>query len=227
MIFAGTGSLFGQNVPVGYTLPDITLSPDHRYGITVPMLDAYLQGTLKDKDVQNSVVEVKTGRVLGAIQSDAAFDHMNHDEIVPSWWTADDSMVFWQVDGKWGFNTEILIKLEDGKIKWQVDVLNLLQQEMLKRTRAATPKKYADVKKENADDGSWFRDGFAVDCVLDSKEGPMKFPLLFHIFLTSNPKGFEYATNVDSRMTVEVNKDGMIKVDDFHLGKDTPSRNWE
>jgi hypothetical protein len=110
MIFAGTGSLFGQNVPVGYTLPDITLSPDHRYGITVPMLDAYLQGTLKDKDVQNSVVEVKTGRVLGAIQSDAAFDHMNHDEIVPSWWTADDSMVFWQVDGKWGFNTEILSK---------------------------------------------------------------------------------------------------------------------
>ena len=28
-----------QIAPTGYTIPDITLSPDHRYGVTVPGLD--------------------------------------------------------------------------------------------------------------------------------------------------------------------------------------------
>ena len=136
-------------------------------------------------------------------------------------------MVLWQVDSKWGFSTEILIKLDNGKIAWQVDILKLIRQEILKRTRQALPEKYKIVKEASKGDGSWWQDGFAIDSVLDSKGGPMTFPLLYHVFLSSNPNEISDQTKVDSRMTAEVNQDGTVKVDDFHLGTNPPSRNWE
>ena len=55
------GAAVGQTVPVGYTILDITLSPDHRYGVTVPDLNT--------PNPQNSLVEVETGRVLAVIQA--------------------------------------------------------------------------------------------------------------------------------------------------------------
>jgi len=222
MIFAWTGSIFGQGVPAGYTIPTTTFSPDHRYGVTVPKMENY--ETIKDP--KNEIVEVATGHVVGAIQGNAAFDRMNHEDIVPSCWSADDSMLVWLVDGKWGFNTEILIKLENGKIKWQVDVLKLLQQEILKRTREAVPEKYAAVKATSGGYGSWYKDGFAIDCVLNAQCDALVFPLLAHVFLTSNTKSLEGVTNVDSRMTAKVRQDGTIKVDDFHLGQEPPAREW-
>ena len=135
-------------------------------------------------------------------------------------------MLLWQVDGKWGFRTEVLIKLEHDKIKSQFDLLPLFQQEMLKRTREATPKQYASVRQGSGSYGSWFKDGFAIDCVLDDKEGPLKFPLHFHCFQTSHTKGPDDAVNVDARMTVRVNEDGTFKVEKFYLGTEPPSRNW-
>jgi hypothetical protein len=222
MFMTWTGTAFGQNVPTGYTIPDTTLSTDKHFGVLVPKSDD--EDTLTNP--QNKIVEVATGHVIGAIKGETAFDRMNNEEIVPTLWSADDSMVLWQVDDKWGFETEILIKLENGKIESQVDVLSLLQQEILKRTRQAVPQKYAAVKEENKDDGSWYKDGFTVDCVLNSPAGPLKFPVQYHVYLTANPKGIDGATNVDSRMSGVVNQDGTIKVDDFHLGTDPAARNW-
>jgi hypothetical protein len=173
------------------------------------------------------VIELKTGRLLGAIQVPyVAFDHINDGEIDATIWSEDDSMLLWQVDGKWGFNTETLVSLRDGKILAQVDILHLLQQEVLRRTKEASPKDYAAVKANSAGFGSWYKDGFAVDCVLVSSVGPLKFPLLYRVFLTSNTKGAEGVTNVDSRMTAEVNRDGTFTVKDFHLGTDPPARTW-
>lgn len=216
---------FGQNIPIGYTVPPDTLSADKKYGVLVPNSDD--EDTIKNP--QNQIVEVKTGHVLGAIHVDpdyVAFDHVNNGAIAPAEWAPDNSMLLWQVDGKWGFETEILIKIENGKIKSQIDVLNLLEQEMLKRTCQASPKKYAAVKATSADYGSWYKDGFAIDCVLDNPNRVLKFPLLYHCFLTSNTKDMPDMTNLDSRMTAEVEADGTIKVRDFHLGTNPPARNW-
>ena len=55
-----TDEAAAQIVPSGYTIPDITLSPDHRYGVTVPGLDT--------PNPHNSLIEIKTGRVLAVIQ---------------------------------------------------------------------------------------------------------------------------------------------------------------
>ena len=214
------GIVSGQNVPAGYTVPAITLSQDQRYGVTVPSTDSAVENP------QNEIIEIKTGRVVGAIRAEVAFDRINNGDIVPAGWTADDSMLLWQVDGKWGFETEILVKLAAGEIKWQVDILQRLQQEMLKRTRQAVPKKYAAVKAASSGYGSWYKDGFAIDCVLDNPVAPMKLPLLYHCFLTSNTKGLDGVTNVDARMTAQVNVDGTVKVEDFHMGTDPPARNW-
>jgi hypothetical protein len=221
-------SVMGQTVPKGFFISDDTLSPDHKYGVTV--FDNSDDNVEAPDNAKSQIIEVKTGHLLGAIQSDLAQKNMNHDSIVPTRWTADDSMLVWQVDGKWGFSDIVLIKLADGKIKSQTDLLNLLQQEILKRTQAASPKKYAEVKGTSGEFGSWYKDGFAIDCVLDQKgdgtDGPLKFPLVYDVFLTSNTKGDEGMVNVDSRMTAKVNLDGTVHVDEFHMGKTPNARNW-
>ena len=221
------GHAYAQDAQASHVLP-ITFSPDGRYGVMV-LPNEYYEKTAGDyepvKDPENAIVEVKTGHRLGVIQGDVAFEHMNHDEVAPTCWTADDFMLLWQVDSKWGYATEILISLKDGKVAGQVDVLTLLQQEILKRTRAARPKEYAGIKATSAGFGSWFHDGFAIDCVLDGAT-PLTFPILCHVFLTSNTKDMPDVTNLDSRMTAELTHDGKIKVKNFHLGQDPPAREW-
>lgn len=220
------GSAFAQTLPKGYIVPDNTLSPDKKYGVTVFDNE---KNEMPD-EVKSQVVEVKTGRALGTIEGVGALTNMNHDEVIPTRWTADDSALLWLIDGKWGYSVEILIHLKDGKITSQVDVMAPLQKEILKRTKAVVPKEYAQVKKDGEGDGSWFKDGFAIDCVPDGKndgtDGPLKFPLLYHVFLTSNTKGLEDVINVDSHMTALLNEDGTITVKEFHMGKEPHARNW-
>ena len=224
LIFAVASNLLAQNLPAFYTTPDITLSPDHRFGVTVPELG----GNKQLKDPENQVIEIKTGRVLGVIQSDdVAYDHINNGEIVPAFWSADEAKVLWQVDDKWGFGTIILLSLDGEKIANQVNVLLLLRTEILKRTRNALPEKYEIVKKAGAGDGSWWQDGFAIDCVLDSKGGSLTFPLLFNVFLSSDPKNDSGPEEVNSRMTAEIKADGTLEVKDFHLGTLPPARTWD
>ena len=100
------------------------------------------------------------------------------------------------------------------------------KKEILKRTRAARPKDYAKVKLESAGDGSWFKDGFATDVVLDATSDNLKFPISARVFLTSNTKDLQDVTNLDSRMEAQINRDGTIKVTKFYLGQDPPAREW-
>ena len=224
--FAWAGGALGQGVPPKDDIPTTTYSPHARYGVTVPKLEDYKSpGDQSPNGPKNKVVEIKTAHVLGAIQADVAFAGENHEELEP-WWTADESMLLWQVDGKWGYATEVLVKLADGKIKSQVDILSLLQQEILRRTRAAVPTKYAAVKAQGKGDGSWFKDGFAIDCVLTAEGDDMKFPMPFHVFLTSNPKSIEGMVTVDSRMSGTISENGTIVVNDFHLGTEPPARDF-
>src|SRR5271167_3855730 len=70
-----------------------TLSPDGRYGVTVPDSPVAKQadGSYEDvKDQENAIIEVKTGHRIGAINGGVAFEHMNHDHLEPTYWAADD-----------------------------------------------------------------------------------------------------------------------------------------
>jgi hypothetical protein len=208
-----------QTVPTGYTIPDITLSPDHRYGVTVPRLDT--------PNPHNSLVEIKTGRVLAEIQADTGYERANHMELLPSRWTKDNSFLLWEVDGKWCDVALVLLKLENGKVEWQRNLLEIGQQAILARTKQAAPRKYRAAKEQNKGKGSDSPDGFTVDVAVKGKEGePLSLPLAIHAFLTSNPKGIEDLINLDARLDASMNSEGKFTVTNFHLGTKPTAPRW-
>ncbi len=152
----------------------MSILSDKRYGVLAPDLDHYDDAATD----QNKLVEVKTGRVLAVIQAETGMVHMNHGGILPSRWSADGSLLLWKVDGKWCPRALVLLKIDNGEVKWQRNLLKTAQQEILARTRKASPKRYAAAKKQNAGNGSAYPDGFTVN-VTDSDQGdaPLSLPL--------------------------------------------------
>ena len=209
-----------QVAPTGYTIPDITLSPDHRYGVTVPGLDT--------PNPHNSLVEIKTGRVLAEIQAYTGYVSANHISLRPSRWTRDNAFLLWEVDGKWCDTALVLLKLDSGKVAWQRNLLEMGQQAILARTKQAAPAKYRDAKKQNEGNGSAYPDGFTVDVAVEGKEGEsLALPLAIHVYLTSNPKGIEHFINLDARLDASMNSEGTFTVTKFHLGAKPPAPRWE
>jgi hypothetical protein len=209
----------GQTVPAGYKVLDITLSPDHRYGVTVPDFDT--------PNPQNSLVETETGRVLAVIEADTGYEHANHNDVLPSRWAKDDSLLLWEVDGKWFDTALVLLKLQNGAVAWQLDLLKAGQQAILARTKQAKPKKYLMAREENRDMGSAYPEGITVDVVAggDKNKAP-SLPLKIYAYLTSNPKELEGHTNLDSRLEAVVDKNGKFRVTNFHLGTTPPAPGW-
>ena len=221
-------SAFGQNVPKGFSIPEDTYSPDGRYGVTVPLLAEH---NFEDKsdDPKNSLVEIKTGRVLGIIQAaNVGWDRMGHGEILPSRWSSDGSILIWQVDGKWSDCTLVVIKLHGDKVEWQTNVLKIGEQAILDRTKQAAAKKYALVKKTNAefaggtdDPNCSYPDGFSiqVDAI-----GPVSFPMHITVELTSEAKpGTDMYGVLASHLTGILDATGKLTVTSFHLGPAKPS----
>ena len=218
---ASNGAAAGQAVPADYKILDITLSPDHRYGVTVPGLDT--------PNPQNNLVEVETGRVLVVIRADVGYERANHNSVLPSRWAKDDSLLLWQVEGKWCDTALVLLKLQNGAVVWQLNLLEAGQQAILARTKQARPKKYLAAKEWNRGSGSAYPDGFTVDVVADGNENEApSLPLKIHVYLTSNPKSIEGqdAVNLESRLNAVVDEDGKFRVTNFHVGATPPAPNW-
>jgi hypothetical protein len=205
-----TDEAAAQIVPPGYTIPDITLSPDHRYGVTVPGLDT--------PNPHNSLIEIKTGRVLAVIQADTGYEQANHISLVPSRWAKDNSFLLWEVEGKWFDTALVLLKLENGKVEWQRNLLKIGQQAILARTKLVAPRKYRAAKEQNKGNGSAYPDGFTVDVAVEDKK-PLSLPLAIFVSLTSNPKGIEDLINLDASLEASMNSEGKFTVTKFHLVK--------
>lgn len=212
-ILLSTLDLHGGEERAKFLIPDHTLSPDGRYGVTVPVFDL----TLDDETgITNNLVEVGTGRVLTTIRAETGYDRaLNHRAIKPSRWSADGALLLWEVDGKWSPNAFVLLKLEDGKVVWQRDLLRLAEQAILERTRKASPEKYAAAKKDNAGNGSAYPEGFTIDV---EARGPVSFPLRIRAILTSDPKGISAPPLLESFLDAVVDQQGKFKVRDFALG---------
>lgn len=205
------------DLPKGYVIAEDSASPDGRYGVTVPLMDELEN----DLSAHNSVVDLKSGKALGVIKANTGWDHMNHTSIMPAQWSRDSSLVLWYVDGKWFPWAYVLIKIEDGRIAWQTDMLKEAQQAILARTKEAAPKAYAAAKKDNEGSGSAFPEGFSVDV---EANGPVELPLKLEVSLTANPKGIEGKPNVESHMEAIVDKNGKFVVKEFALGPGGSSR---
>ncbi|HXX42463.1 MAG TPA: hypothetical protein VEI58_09385 [Chthoniobacterales bacterium] len=195
----------GRQFPVGFGVAESSVSPDKRYGVLAPADSDHYDENGKP---QNKVVEIGTGRVLATIEAETGLVHMNHGGILPASWSSDGSFVLWQVDGKWCPRALVLIKIENGEVIWQRDLLKLMQQEILARTRQADPKKYAAAKKRNAGSGEHFPDGFTINVsTAEAENGPLSLPLALHAELESDPKGIE---GFPESAKINTELDGMI-----------------
>ena len=192
-------------------LPPSTLSPNRRYGVTVPVY--YFDDP---NDVSNNLVEVKTGRILTPIRAQVGYDRrLNFLEVGPTRWSKDSSILLWEVNGKWMDSALVLIKIQNGEAAWQLDVLKTGQKAIVERTKKASPKTYLAVKGDGSGYGSAYPDGFTVPVAVP---GELTFPIAVHAELTANPKIIEnYPNNLDSELDGIVDANGKFTVTQFQL----------
>lgn len=203
-------------LPKGFTVPAITRSPNGRYGVLVP--DRELYDWNKE---QNRVMDLRTGRMLAVIHAHSGAISANHIDIEKPNWSKDSSTLLWRVSGKWEPTALVLLKIRNGKVEWQRDLLDIAQHAITSRTKRIQAEKYQAAKKENSGSGAAFPDGFAVDVTVGVEPGaPLTFPVKVTATLTSNPKQIEsYPKNaeVNSELRGIVTGDGRFRVTRFAL----------
>jgi hypothetical protein len=178
------------------------------------------EGAQEADDRVNKVVELRTNHVVAVIHAEPDYDRaLNFRETAPPCWSSDSSLLLWKVDGKWSPDALVLLKIEQNRATWEIDLLKAAQQAVLSHTRNAAAKQYEVCKKTNAGSGSAVPDGFTVD-VTTAGEDTKTVSLLLrvHADLSCNPKQIEHFPNLDSYLDVVVTPDGKFIVKDFHLG---------
>ncbi len=208
LALGGLPCAFAQSA--GFLIPEQTLSPDGAYGVTVP-----LTAEIKEEaNPANSLIAIRTGRILAPILAKTAWDHANHETILPARWSRDSSLLIWEVDGKWAPRALVVLQLKNDTVAWQANLLAQAQQAILERTKKAAPEKYAAAKKANAGHGSAYPEGFTIDvAVLD----PTAFPLRIKAALTSNPKGIPDLPTLESNLDATLDQQGRFTVQKFSL----------
>lgn len=201
-----------------YITPEFTFSPDHRYGVMIPVF--HIEAAQEPDERMNKVVELRTHHTVALIQAEPGYDRaLNFHETAPPRWSPDSSFLLWKVNGKWNPDALVLLKIEQNQAKWQLDVLKTAQQAVLSRTRTAAPKQYAIAKKANAGNGRAFPDGFTVDVTTDGENSDtVSLPLVVHTDLTANPKQIEGEPNLVSHLDAIATEDGKFVVKNFQLG---------
>jgi hypothetical protein len=204
------------NPNTDYITPPFTFSPDHRYGVMIPVW--HDEGAQEADDRMNKVVDLRTHHVIAVIHAEPGYNRaLNFHETAPPRWSADSSVLLWKVNGKWFPDALVLLRLENGKEKWQLDLMKTAQQAILKRTRKAAPQRYAAAKEVNSGNGSAYPEGFTVNVISD--EDKIAFP--YHVLgdPTANPKGIEdFPANLESYLDAVVTADGKFVVKKFELG---------
>jgi hypothetical protein len=199
--------------PAGFSVPKSTLSPDGRLGVLVPDESHYC-----DEQPQNKVVEVASGRVLVIIQAETGMEQMNHGGAAPQW-SADGSLLLWKVEGKWAPRALVLLKIHEGKVAWQVNILKQAQRATLIRTRKAQPKAYAAARDFNKGNGSAYPEGFTIEVTTPvDHDKPVALPLAVHAELTPDPKGLEdfpKTATLYAKLDAVVTADGKFLVEKF------------
>jgi hypothetical protein len=223
VLFSAVLAAVAGGVNTDYITPPSTFSPDHHYGVKIPVF--HFDTAEQPDHRKNKIVDLPTGRVIAIIHADPpGYDRaLNHHEAPVGRWSSDSSVLLWKVGGKWSPDALILLKIEQNKAKWQLDLLKTAQQAVLSRTQKAAPQQYEIAKKANAGSGSAFPDGFTVDVTTDGENtNTVSLPLRVHADLTANPKQIEGDPNLDSYLNGIVNEDGKFVVQEFQLGLRKP-----
>jgi hypothetical protein len=212
-------AMSADKIPPGYVVLRCTISPDGRFGVLVPKTEEleHLEMTYRP---QNQVIDLATGNIIAVIRTNwvGATRH-NHGGVLPTRWSKDDSLVLWQVDGKWFRDAVVLLKFSDGKLDWQADITRAAQAECLLRTRRAEPKLYARAMADNVRNGKAYPEGFSVQV---SIIGDLRLPLQVRATLTSNPKALAelgMSPLLESTLLGFVDSEGRFQVTNFRVGR--------
>ena len=147
---------------------------------------------------------------------------MNHSELLPAWWSQDNTSLLWQVLGRYGVDRQMLVRIRDNNIEWEINISEVIARNILSRTEAAESNEFLKAKKHMWGNGSAYPEKFTiVSEVNNSTKGPLIFPVLLHVYLTSNPKGIPNVPELDACMEANLDHEGNLEVTGFRLGKNS------
>ena len=217
-------------LPVGYVIAPGSTSPNGRYGVSSFESRTYPLD-LEKVDEPNRLINLRTGEAFGALRAQAADTHMNHGGILPCRWSADGSLLLWEVSGKWCPWALNLVRLSEDRIVWQTNLLLDAQRAILERTRQANPRGYRAAMKENkagkdnrlGSGTSVYPDGFTVDVSTNALDGqPLILPLKVTASLTADHKHlipWPAEANVNALLEATVVEGGRLRVTSFRTAK--------
>jgi len=200
-----------------YITPSFTFSPDHRYGVTIPVF--HIDAAQETDERKNKVVDLRTNQVVAVIHGEPGYDRaLNFHETARPRWSSDSSVLLWKVNGKWFPDALVLLKLKDDAQLWQLDLMKASQQAILARTKGAAPTRYTAAKAASYCVGSAYPERFCVTVTTD--EDKIAFPYHVLVDLTANPKGIEsFPANLESHLDAIVTPEGKYIVRKFALGR--------
>jgi len=137
--------------PSGYVVYENTESPDGRYGILVPSMDAWEED--ESLGETNYLADLKSHRLLGKIRGADYFEHQNHRglQIV---WAPDSTWCVVEYDGRFGFDNISILEVKDSGFV-QIDIGKQID----KSLKAAIAKQSHDSENSGGDATPDFRIG--------------------------------------------------------------------
>jgi hypothetical protein len=140
-----------------YLIANSTISPDERFAVMYPTMDA-----VENTDAGDCLVSLKPFRVLARLDTKYPhFQHKNHGGISAEW-SKDSSVALVTLDGKWGPGDIFLFELGDGTVKRTTNLLAKIHALLLPDYRRAKAERYNDYFDFIFDD-----DGKPAICKLD------------------------------------------------------------
>jgi uncharacterized protein YecT (DUF1311 family) len=138
------------NWPDGYVVYENTASPDGRYGVLVPTMEAWEQD--ESLGEANYLADIKNHRVLGKIDKVDYFEHQNHRGL-EVFWAPQSSVCAVESDGRYGADSISVLEINDSSFA-QTEIGDRIQKSL-----DAAMKKQAHDPEMAGDVSPYFRFG--------------------------------------------------------------------
>ena len=131
------------NWPDGYVVYENTASPDGRYGVLVPTMEAWEQD--ESLSEANYLADIKNHRMLGKIDKVDYFEHQNHRGL-EVFWAPHSSVCVVENDGRYGADSISVLEINDSSFA-QTEIGDRIQKSLdgVMKKQAHAPEMAGDV----------------------------------------------------------------------------------
>jgi hypothetical protein len=131
------------NWPDGYVVYVNTASPDGRYGVLVPTVEAWEQD--ESLSEANYLADIKNHRVLGKIDKVDYFEHQNHRGL-EVFWAPQSGVCVVENDGRYGADSISVLEINDSSFA-QAEIGDRIQKSLdgARKKQAHAPEMAGDV----------------------------------------------------------------------------------